>query len=323
MGVGVATAEFLIEAAGRGVRFDRTLTIGKQAVFVGPPRLGRLVRRHGLWPAGESRGDFYRRFRAEPGVLDPLLGVLGAREIASMDASPYENATVIHDLNQPIGDELRGHFSVVFDGGSLEHIFNAPVALRSYMEMVEVGGHLIIHTMANNYLGHGFYQFSPEFFFRALTPANGYEVERVVVVENDIAWRDVLGLRLPIESAGPWYEVADPEAVRSRVVLQNRRPVVIQVQARRIADTTPFAAAPQQSDYVELWTGDEEAGEAAPAGNNGLRARATEAMPPEVRSAIALDLIPRTLAVLNPIRFRREAAGRSLRNRRFYRRVHR
>ncbi len=30
------------------------------------------------------------------------------------------------------------------DGGTLEHIFNVPVALKSYMEMVRVGGHLIL-----------------------------------------------------------------------------------------------------------------------------------------------------------------------------------
>ena len=323
MGVGVATAEFLVEAARDGVRFDRTATIGKQAVFVGRPRLGRLVRRHGLWPEGESRRDFYTRFRDEPGVLDPLLHVLGAQDVSSVDASPYEDATIIHDLNEPIGDDLRKRFSVVFDGGTLEHVFNAPVALRSYMEMVEVGGHLIIHTMANNYLGHGFYQFSPEFFYRALTPANGYQVERVVLVENDIAWRDVAGLRIPIETAGAWYQVADPESVRSRVVLQNRRPVVVQVQAKRIADVKPFETSPQQSDYVEMWTGAEGEQNGAGPQEPGLRQRATEAIPPEVRMGIALDLIPRTLAVLNPLRFRREAAGRSLRNRRFYRRVHR
>jgi hypothetical protein len=321
MGVGAATAEFLIEAAGNGVRFDRTLTIGKQAAFLGPLRIGRLVRRHGQWPAGESRGDFYARFRDQPGELDPLLTVLGAREVDSMDASPYEGATIIHDLNEPVGEELRGRFSTVFDGGSLEHIFNAPAALRSYMEMVEVGGHLIIHTMANNYLGHGFYQFSPEFFFRALSPANGFEVERVVVVENDIAWREVLGARVPIETAGPWYEVADPEAVHSRVVLQGRRPVVIQVQARRIADIRPFAEAPQQSDYVELWTDSD--GDGAAAREPALSRRAAGLLPLDARLWIGLDVVPRALAVFNPIRFRREAAARSLRNRRFYRRVHR
>jgi hypothetical protein len=321
MGVGAATAEFLIEAAGNGVRFDRTLTIGKQAVFLGPARLGRLVRRNGLWPQGEGRRAFYARFEEEPGTLDPLLRVLGASQVDSMDASPYEGASIIHDLNQPIGEDLRGRFSAVFDGGSLEHIFDVPTALRSYMEMVEVGGHLIIHTMANNYLGHGFYQFSPEFFYRTLRPDNGFEVERVVVVENDIAWRDVLGVRVPIETAGPWYEVADPEAVRSRVVLQNRRPVVIQVQARKVADVTPFGTAPQQSDYVELWTGDD--GDGAASQEPALRRTAADRMPLQARLWIGQDLIPSALSLLNPIRFRREAASRSLRNRRFYRRVHR
>src|SRR4051794_30975210 len=259
MGVGSATAQFLMEAAQRGVRFDRTATIGRQTLFVAPRDVERLIARHRLGLASARDPAVRRRLREEPGLLDPMLAALGATEVTSIDASDYEGATLVHDLNRPIPDELERRFSLVFDGGSLEHIFNVPVAISSYMRMVEVGGHLIIHTMANNYLGHGFYQFSPEFFFRVLGPANGFEVERVVVVENDIAWRTILGVPIPIETAGPWYEVVDPADARARVVLQNSRPVVIQVQARRTADVAPFLSAPQQSDYVAVWAAPESA----------------------------------------------------------------
>lgn len=54
------------------------------------------------------------------------------------------------------------------DGGALEHTFNVPVALTSYMEMVRVGGRLILVSPANDHFGHGFYQFSAELFYSAL-----------------------------------------------------------------------------------------------------------------------------------------------------------
>ena len=55
---------------------------------------------------------------------------------------------------------------MVVDGGTLEHVFDYPTALRNAMRMVRVGGHLILNAPVNNFPGHGFYQISPELFFR-------------------------------------------------------------------------------------------------------------------------------------------------------------
>ena len=66
--------------------------------------------------------------------------------------------------------ERAGQFDVVYDGGTLEHVFNFPVALRNAMELLRPGGRLFtIHTCANNLCGHGFYQFSRELFYRTLS----------------------------------------------------------------------------------------------------------------------------------------------------------
>ena len=58
----------------------------------------------------------------------------------------------------------------MIDSGSLEHVFNISQALRNCLEMVESGGHFISIGPANNAMGHGFYQFSPELYFRILSP---------------------------------------------------------------------------------------------------------------------------------------------------------
>lgn len=46
--------------------------------------------------------------------------------IDSMDTSDYEGATIVHDLNVPVPDSLKGKFDVIFDSGTMEHIFNVP-----------------------------------------------------------------------------------------------------------------------------------------------------------------------------------------------------
>ena len=316
MGASLATAEFLVQSRKAGVRFDRTGTIGRQAVFAGPERLLRLLRRYGAY-AG-TRAEFYALCGEDPLFLDPFLKALGAESVTAIDASDYEGAQIIHDLNEPVGPELHGRFSALFDGGTLEHVFDVPTALRSYMQMVEVGGHLIVHTMANNNLGHGFYQFSPELFFRALAPENGYETERVVVTENDIGWGSLLGTSAPVESTGPWYEVADPETVRSRVELVNARPLVIQVLARRVADVPIFATPPLQSDYVAGWDSAAAAPAAAP---RGWRRHIAGRLSPGGQMSLMLDLLPLAVRVTGVGRGWRDRRKRSFANGRWYRRV--
>jgi len=95
--------------------------------------------------------------RQEDGYSEKFFKYLGAEKVVSYDFNDYENATYLHDFNLEIGSEHHELYSVVFDGGSLEHIFNFPTAIYNLMKMVKVGGHLIIESPANNYGGHGLY----------------------------------------------------------------------------------------------------------------------------------------------------------------------
>src|ERR1700724_1085057 len=108
------------------------------------------------------------------------------------------------------------------------------------MQAVSVGGHFITVTPANNSMGHGFYQLTPELFFRAFTETNGFEIVKILVYEY------------PWKSA-PWYEVSDPEYFRSRVILKNRHPVYLIGWAKKVASVPIFAQPPQQSDYAAAW----------------------------------------------------------------------
>jgi len=159
--------------------------------------------------------------------------------VDSLDNSDFEGAQFVHDLNQPIPAAWKEQFDAVYDGGTLEHVFNFPIALRNCMELLRQEGRLFIQTCANNLCGHGFYQFSPELFYRALSAENGFEVERMVIHR--------------VGPYGSWYEVSDPNAIRSRVELITFTPMHLLVQAKRTSIKPIFATMPQQSDYAVMW----------------------------------------------------------------------
>lgn len=189
------------------------------------------------------------------------------------------------------------------------------------MQMGEVGGHLVLQTVANNAFGHGFFQFSPEFFYRTLSPENGYEIERMVVVEDDIAWRRVGALNVPVGVAGPEYAVIDPAEVGERVELRTKR------QLRPVGlPAAPFSP-PLRSRATTKRPGTGTKTETTESRTPPRRKhsvpwlRLARALPPEVRLAVGLDALPVLLGLARPLLLRQDARRRSLRNPRFFRRT--
>jgi hypothetical protein len=318
MGIDKSTLTFLAAARERGVSFTETVTIGRQALSFGPRDLFRVLAEHGLPNEASARRELIERLGQSEWHAEPLFHKLGATEVHSLDASDWEGADIIWDLNQPIPPELEGRCTALFDGGSLEHIFNAPVALMSYMRMVRPGGHLLLAVPANNYCGHGMYQFSPEFFFSALSEQNGFTVERMIMWEVDAAPTHILGKQFVVVGKARHYEVADPRKVGERVTLLNRLPACVWVQAKRISDQ-PITGV-QQSDYLRAWAAGEDT-EMSRAG------RLSQFMSPTTRfnlyQRLAWDVVPRLSPVLDPVRRWRETRRRSFANRRYYKRVDR
>jgi len=233
MGLDINSVQFLIQAHKEGAQFDRVLMLGRQSLNVYPAKMRQVLGRHELPAqafAPPATGCDY---------AEPCFQALGAKSVESMDASDFEGAQWVHDLNRPIPPELCERFDVVWDGGTLEHVFNFPLAVKNAMEMVRPGGRLFIHNCLNNVCGHGFYQFSPELFYRVFSQDNGFEVEHMVAHA--------------IGPYGRWFAVADPDQIRSRVELITFVPMQLMVQARRVRVAPIFETPPQQSDYSALW----------------------------------------------------------------------
>jgi len=174
---------------------------------------------------------------------DELYTQFGAESIDCMDFSDYEKASILHDLNTPFPEELKSKFSVLIDSGTLEHVFSFTTGMKSCMEALKVGGHFLGITPANNMMGHGFYQLSPELYYRIFSKENGFRVKHLFLVPAD---------EVDVDSA-PWYSVPDPKEVRSRIMLCNNKPMYMLVIAEKIEDKEVFQNFPQQSDYETTW----------------------------------------------------------------------
>jgi SAM-dependent methyltransferase len=234
MGFTAGDVKFLLSGLQLGIKTDSVLTLGHQSLHVRPGKVNEMLRSYGHPNTVPS--DIALLF------ADDIFEALGFKSYDSMDNADYESASILHDLNKPIPASLHGKFDLVWDGGTLEHVFNFPIAVANALQMVKVGGHVVFVLPANNQCGHGFYQFSPELFFWILVPENGYELIRIYMTGK----------------GGP-YHVADPASVGGRVELLNDNGALLMVHAKKIQEAQIFSTIPQQSDYVSLW---DEAGEA-------------------------------------------------------------
>lgn len=256
MGLGIDGIQFLLEARKSGHDFGRVVTIGRLQITARARDLKPLCRRFGSRLAESAM--------VHGAYADPLfLEALGAESVEALDASDYQGAAVVHDLNKPIPESLEGRYDTLCDGGSLEHIFNVPVAIANYMRLVRPGGRLFVSVPANNNFGHGFYQFSSEFFYRVFTDTNGFETKRVMIVERP-ARQFGYGRR---------YAAPDPGEIGGRTVFVNDKPVVVMAEAEKLRAQPIFENYPTQSIYAQHWKDPEAAPGAPKAETPSLRKR--------------------------------------------------
>jgi len=238
-------AKILLSARINGASFEGMATIGHQSLYLYPSEVKYFQQQYEThFP--NSTNHLLKEYKFGDYSDDFLSKLLGVKQLTVVDASAYEGADVIHDLNQPIPESFKNKFDVVLDCGTLEHIFNFPTAVANLMQMTKVGGRLFISTPSNNLDGHGFFQFSPELMFRIFTKENGFELTRVVVTENVFPSFEMT----PHRAA---YQVIDPQIVRSRVGLRSKGPVMMIIEAVKLEDIHPFSKFPIQSDYASLW----------------------------------------------------------------------
>lgn len=235
MGIDVHGLNFLRLAHKRQGDFGKTATLGRQEVHIPRKKLARIT-------GSGTLSDY-------TGYCEPLLEhEFGASLVESYDASSYENATYVRDLNSPFDPPAL--YDTVIDAGTLEHVFNISTALSNVAGMCRVGGQIIHILPGNNFSGHGFWQFSPELFFSLYSADNGFSDTEVYAAE--------------LRDEQHWFQAEAPKNGK-RIVLTSRGPMY--VLCRTVRQGVPADTRVQQSDYVELWDSN------APGDMDGVRTR--------------------------------------------------
>ncbi|SEW13831.1 hypothetical protein SAMN05444851_1645 [Aliiroseovarius sediminilitoris] len=107
---------------------------------------------------------------------ETFLKTIGWPSLESLDFSDIEGAEYVHDLGEPITDELRSRFDLIYDGGTTEHVFDIAQAFRNVDAMLSENGIFISCVGADGWFGHGFYQIGPDIPWRYWVASLGYDM---------------------------------------------------------------------------------------------------------------------------------------------------
>ena len=242
MGLTATDIDLLLELRQRRRSISRIATIGSLSLYLHPRQATRLQK---IIP--ESRA--LAKYRWGDTADQILCELTGATEVVSIDMSDYQGSSIVHDMNISLAGkrpDLAEQFDLVIDGGTLEHVFNFPVAVANLMFLVRKGGHVLSANPANNLCGHGFYQFTPELMYRIYSGANGFSVDHVILTQSR-------HMSVEMDPRPKSFRVVDPASLGHRTLVRNRWPVTIRTLAERVGDQPSSGLNVQQSDYVTAW----------------------------------------------------------------------
>lgn len=149
------------------------LQLGKQTVYVNVSQLRAILKSFDFQVPVEQLSELND---------EVLFRTLGFDRVESFDVNDFEEACHIHDFNNPVLGALKGRYDVVFDGGTLEHIFNFPQALINVFDLLKEGVIVIHGSPSHNHVDHGFYMFSPT-IFSDYYKANQFRILKLYIFE--------------------------------------------------------------------------------------------------------------------------------------------
>ncbi len=191
MGLARGAIHLLLKEAARRPFAGSVATLGRQDVLCTYEQLRRISRRFGVGLHPTEVSLHRKAELARQGFVsdDAFFRALGFSETRRIDYSDYEQPDDLVDLNR---DDLPAHlcerFDVVLDGGTLEHVFHLPHALRNVFCMLKPGGRVIHVSPSTNRIDHGFYMFSPTLFWDYYC-VNAFEINTFHLVRH-LPYRD-------------------------------------------------------------------------------------------------------------------------------------
>lgn len=184
MGLPPPALRFLIRQHQQKPFHGAVLTFGRQNVYASLDAVLRMLKSEGVRVPAERVLQAKAAEKGKRYISDgTFFRLLGAQEVVALDCSDFEGAEIVHDLNVAVPAKLRNRFDLVVDGGTLEHVFDIRQVMMNIGLLLRPDGRVIHMSPTNNYVNHGFYQFSPTFFYDYYT-TNKYKDLYGVLIEH-------------------------------------------------------------------------------------------------------------------------------------------
>jgi SAM-dependent methyltransferase len=160
-------ARFIVREARYKPLRGSLLVVGRQTVSLSPEAFKAMLRDEGFSDQVKveidttTRSGYGREFVTDASFFRAL----GADSVVAIDASDYEGAEIVHDLNRAIPAELEMKFDFIFNGSVLDNLFDPAAALRNISKMMTPNGRVIHFEHASNATNNAYLQFSPNWFY--------------------------------------------------------------------------------------------------------------------------------------------------------------
>jgi hypothetical protein len=168
MGINLHAFNF-IKKISKEIEFKNTLTIGRLKITADKYAVNKIVN-------DETIKSKY--------IDEYLIKHFRSSNVDVLDFNDYEDANIIHNLNEVIPKNLENKYDTIIDGGSLEHIFDVKTSFNNLKKMCKVNGVIIHISPTNNHCGHGFYQFCPNFFYSFYNERKGFKDTQIFLCKE-------------------------------------------------------------------------------------------------------------------------------------------
>ena len=185
MGIAPGAAELLFRCS-KKIKFKgKLLQLGNQKIICSKKKFIKLKNKYhnkNIKINSEEKFDSNLFFK-----------LLNFNQVQSIDVNNYENATIIEDLNFPVKKKYYEYFDFIYDGGTLEHIFNISQALNNLCKIVKTKGYIMHLSPVNNYIDHGFYSINPT-LLKDYYEQNNFKILEINLIkqnfnlEKDYSW---------------------------------------------------------------------------------------------------------------------------------------
>ena len=188
----------------------RGLLIGRQTIPISPDEAIAIIKEEGIsLRANVNAIDKSTRSARDRGYIDDgaFFSLFSDMDVTSLDVTDYEGAEIVHNMHEPIPNELENSFDFIWNGSCLDNMFDPSTAMQNTARMLKPNGRVFCMEMTSPHFD-AYTMYSNAWFFDYFA-VNGFAECQVLNIffSPDDLW------------SGPYHVfTADSFEARSRLI---------------------------------------------------------------------------------------------------------